>query len=70
MSCEYCNSNGDDDGKKIVSITNDDVSVCKSGYDAFRLDYRDDYYGIMSDLIKFNNCPMCGKKLEGVDSDE
>lgn len=66
MSCEYCK---DDNSKEIVSITDKDVFIYKSG-DMFRVDFKDDSYGMQSELIDFKYCPMCGTKLEGADSNE
>lgn len=59
MSCEYCK---DDNSKEIVSITDKDVFIYKSG-DMFRVDFKDDSYGMQSELIDFKYCPMCGRKL-------
>lgn len=62
MSCEYCK---DDNSKEIVSITDKNVIIYKSG-DMFRVDFKDDSYGMQSELIDFKYCPMCGGKINSI----
>lgn len=57
--CEYCEGNNNEE---IISETDEDVVVYKSG-DMFRVDHRDTMCGVVSELFKFNHCPMCGKLL-------
>lgn len=67
--CKYCQFESKKNASKIISTTDLDVKLYKSN-NSFVVEFMDDGYGMQSELIKFNNCPMCGRELEGADSNE